>query len=204
MLKFDELFDKSALPKVIKMAKTLSKEECRAVYGYMQQKKPQVILEFGVQYGCSTAVFIEMAKWLDIKLQLHSWDLADLVKCSDRKEFKLHIEDVTGKEEETILKYRPNMIFLDAHPYRLTKKLMLLCLKYKIDFLTHDVAVDIYKELGERTNNFQNKEEYGAWELYILRELFGDKVVTDNEFENEQVRIKMVRDKYGLSIVEVK
>jgi len=54
MLKFDELFDKSALPKVIKMAKTLSKEECRAVYGYMQQKKPQVILEFGVQYGCST------------------------------------------------------------------------------------------------------------------------------------------------------
>ena len=50
-----------------------------------------------VQYGCSTRVFLETAKWLNYKIVLNSWDVLDSVKCVDKKDFKLHIEDITNR-----------------------------------------------------------------------------------------------------------
>ena len=205
-MSFDKLFDESELPFVLSQAKTISKEECRAIYDYMKEYKPKTILEFGVQYGCSTRVFLEIAKWLDMDIDLHSWDIVDEIKkvCVRKSDFTFHKQDISGKEEETILEYKPDMVFLDAHPYYLTKELMQVCLKHKINFLTHDVATGLYEVLRERSNNFKNLNAYGAWELYILMELFSDKLLTEDHYEDDKVKIDCIRDKWGLSVVLVK
>jgi len=203
---FDELFDSSGLPLVLKQAKTLSKEECRAIYNYMKEYKPKVILEFGTQFGCSTRVFLELANWLGRKVELHSWDIVDQIKpiCVDKNSFTFHKEDMSGREEEIVAKYNPDMLFLDAHPYSLTKNLMQVCLKHKINFLTHDVALKLYESLQTRSDNFKNLKAYGAWELYILAELFGDTLLTEDHYEDEKVQIDFTRDLWGLSIILVK
>lgn len=203
---FDDLFDKSKLPYVLKQAKTLSKEECRAIYEYMKEYRPKTILEFGVQYGCSTGVFVEISKWLDLKIDLHSWDIIDAIKkdCVNKKDFTFHKEDISGNEDRILEKYKPDMIFLDAHPYSMTKKLMQSCLNRKINFLAHDVALRLYNVLKKGSNNFADKSFYGAWELYILAELFSQNLLDNDTYESEKVSITCVRDQWGLAIVKVK
>ncbi|MFA7220036.1 MAG: hypothetical protein WC119_06045 [Synergistaceae bacterium] len=203
---FDEMFDKSDLPRVLGMAKTLSKEECRQIYNYMKEYSPKKILEFGVQFGCSTAVFLRISEWLGLNIELHSWDILDVVKkeCVNRNDFHFHKEDISGREEEIIASYNPDMVFLDAHPYHLTKALMLSCLKHKVNFMTHDVAKDLYSDLRKRSDGFKNLDAYGQWELYIMTELFSDTLAVNDHFENDQVDITCYRDKYGLSIIKIK
>jgi len=206
MSKFDELFDNSKLPKVLSMAKTLSKEECRQIYIYMEEYKPKKVLEFGVQFGCSTAVFLEISKWLGLDIELHSWDIIDVVKseCVSKGDFSFHQDDITGSEEEIILKYKPDMIFLDAHPYHMTKALMLACVKHKVNFLTHDVNKSLYDGLKKTSDNFKKLNTYGAWELYILAEVFSPILIDEDYFENDKVQIACYRDIWGLSIIKVK
>ncbi len=206
MSAFDDLFDKSPLPIVFKQAKTISKEECRAVYDYMNECRPKTILEFGTQYGCSTCMFICLAKWLKTDIKLHSWDILDQVKgiCINKNHFMLHIEDITGKEEEVFQRYKPDMLFLDAHPYILTRNLVKICLRDKIDFMCHDVSLAIINALKARSNNFKDTTIYGAWEPYVLSELIDKKILTDDYYENDQVVVKCIRDKYGLAIVRNK
>jgi len=206
MSKFDDLFDGSTLPKILGMVKTLSKEECRQIYNYMEEYRPKKILEFGVQYGCSTAVFLKISTWLGLDIELHSWDIVDVIKkeCVDKKHFNFHLADITGHEDEIISKYNPDMVFLDAHPYHMTKALMLSCVKNKVNFLTHDVSRDLYDELRIRSNDFKMLQTYGAWELYILAELFSPILIDEDCFEDSKVQIRCYRDKYGLSIVKIK
>jgi hypothetical protein len=204
-MNFDILFNESDLPWVLKQAKTLSKNECFEIFEYMQRYKPINIIEFGVQYGCSTSVFLEIAKWMNHKIVLNSWDIRDSVKCADKKEFKLHIEDITGREE-VILDYAPDLVFLDAHPYVLTKNIVQICLREKIDFMCHDVSVDIYNRAKQRSNNFTNHSPLtmAEWELYVLCELINEDLVSKNFFENENLTVRCIRDKYGLAIIQHK
>lgn len=205
---FDKLFDNSDLGRILGMAKTLSKEECRQIYNYMQEHKPKVILEFGVQYGCSTAVFLHISEWLGLDIELHSWDIVDCIKteCVDRDKFSFHSQDVTGKENRIIEEYNPDMIFLDAHPYAITKGLMESCLVNKVDFLCHDVSPAIFERARERTHGFTNKspETMAEWELYLLGELISPTLLTEDVFENELLKVKCYRDRFGLAVVEIK
>jgi hypothetical protein len=207
-MKFDDFFDNSALPRVLKQARTLVKEECREIFSHMSSCKPHTILEFGVQYGCSSRVFVEMAKWLDLKMELNSWDVVDAVKkdCISKTDFKLHIEDVTGKEKEVFDRYSPDLVFLDAHPYRLTKSIMQECLSRKIDFMTHDVEQFVFDRAKKQSKNFTDFSVYVDWELYILGELISKDLYTKDYYENDLLTAKCFRGHGGggLSIIEFK
>jgi len=200
-----EIFDKSCMPNILSQAKTLSKKECLAIFNYMEKRKPVNILEFGTQYGCSTRAFLEIANWIGYKINLHSWDISDQVRCVNKKDFKLHIGDLTGREE-TILKHAPNLVFLDAHPYALTKNIMKICLRDKIDFMCHDVSMDIYERAKQRSSDFTNKspQTKAEWELYILQELISKDILAKDFFENDILTVNCVRDRFGLAIIEHK
>ena len=208
MSEFDELFDGSKLPYILSMAKTLSKEECKQIYIYMEKHKPKKILEFGVQFGCSTAVFLQISKWLGLDIELHSWDIIDIVKsdCVSKKDFIFHKEDITGREDQTIVKYNPDMVFLDAHPYYLTKGLMHSCLDRKIDFLCHDVGLQVFNRAKIRSNNFKDKSNsnMAEWELYLMSELIDKSLLKEDFFENEICKVICCRDRFGIAIVEFK
>ena len=178
---FDTLWDESGLQEIAVQAKTLSKEECRAIYGYLERKRPKVFLEFGTQWGCSAAMFLKMFKWLGLDVEFHTWDVLGAIKFIDKRHF--HLEDVTGKEAEIIKQYKPDFIFIDCHSYELIGNLIPLCLAQKIDFACHDVG----SEAITRSEIF--------WEYYWLIKLLEG---------NNNVITTCVKDRYGICVVEYK
>jgi len=205
---FDELFDNGCLPKVLKVNRSLSKEECRNICSYMSENRPKVMFEFGVQNGCSTRAFVEMAKWnvLD-DFELHSWDIVDEVQCISKDDFHFHLEDVTGKEETIFGKYNPDLVFLDAHPYELTRNIMKICLERKIDFMAHDVVHSIgLQRTCVRTNGFTDLtvKTNANWELYLMGILINTQLWHDDYYEDDVLEVNCIRDSCGLAIVKFK
>jgi hypothetical protein len=70
--------------------------------------------------------------------------------------------------------------------------------------MTHDVVKWLYDGLEKRSKGFKNKNCYGAWELYILSEIFSKEVLTNDYYENDVLKINLYRDKYGLCVAEFK
>ena len=204
MSDFEKFWIKYNLGKVMKSAKTLSKMECCAIFNYMKKNKPKTILEFGVQYGCSSRLFVDSAKFIGYNLNLHSWDVIKAHKLIDKKEFYFHKEDITGKEKETFKKYVPDLVFLDAHVYALTKNLIELCLKKKVNFMAHDTELlAVCKRRSKDFTNFSNKTN-AQWEPYLLGKLIHKDLWSKDVYENDKVLVRLIRDKYGLGIIEHK
>lgn len=207
-MNFDNWFDNSVLPKILSKAKTIDKKECKEIYNYFVRKKPKRIFEFGVQYGCSTRFFLELSEFLKLPLELHSFDISNNVKYADPEKFKLHIKDITTNVDETFneLGY-PDLVFLDAHPYKITKNLMNKCLNERIDFMAHDVSQKIGRiRASKRTNNFTNFSiDTGAeWELYTLCELISKDLWNNDNYMSNDLQVKIITGRYGLGIVEHK
>lgn len=202
---FERMYKQSDLHHVLNMAKTISKEECRLIYEYFERKRPGVLFEFGTQYGCSTKAFQVIANCLGFDLDIHSWDIVDEVRCIDKSEFHFHLEDITKTEpnwRDWVGLVRPDTVFLDAHPYELTKGLIETCLKYKIDFIAHDI--DCYERARKESSNFKDKTVITQWESFLVPELVDKSLITEDYFENDKLKATCVRERFGLCIVEMK
>ena len=204
VLNFDYLFNQSGLSQMLSKAKTLSKEECRLLFEYVSRKKPRTILEFGTQYGCSTKVFLEIAKWLGIPLILHSWDIIDVVKEVSKRDFIFHLENVTGRELPIIEEYQPDFVFLDGISFELAKNMMNICLSKKIDFMLHSITRALYERVRIASNNFTFFDMYVPWESYLLVKLAGLDMLDKDFFENSEFKITCRKELYGVCIVEMK
>ena len=148
-----------------------------------------------------------MAKWADLDFELHSWDVMDVLKCISKEEFHFHIEDVTGKERETFDKYNPDFVFLDAHPYQLTKNIIEICLERKIDFMCHDVDYRVgLQRTCDRTNGFKDLrvKTNANWELFLLGTLINTQIWHDDYYENDKLEINCIRGGCGLAIIKFK
>jgi hypothetical protein len=199
-------------------AKTLHKDEQRILHQYISYKKPKIIMELGHQYGLSAAFFIDTTVALGLKTHIHSWDvmiplMGRPLSCSSN--FSLHLENITGKEKDVLDFYKPDFLFLDAHAYKLTRNLMKECLHRGIDFVCHDVRLDILADLKKTTNNFQKREgmDMCAWEVYLLGELIHKDLWEKDNYEDDLVRVSCYRqpiDKivieraYGIAVIESK
>lgn len=201
---FEEYFLKYNISEVISKVKTLSKGELNFVYKYFEKNKPKSMLEFGVQKGCSTYCFLKLAEYFEYDMSLHCWDIRDSIIYPDRSKFSLHIEDVSEKAQDIINYYEPDFIFLDAHPYYLTKNFMEECLSKKINFMCHDVALNLIERCRKESNNFTKKEAYTTWEAYLIGELIDKSLWEKDFFENDKFTAICNRDKYGIFILEHK
>lgn len=203
--KFDKWFNSSDLPKILTKAKTLHGKECFEICKYFIEHKPKVIFEFGVQYGCSTRFFLDLADFLDMKIELHSFDIKNIVKYADANKFHMHVGDITNKVDEEFANLpKPDLVFLDAHPYQFTKNVMQKCLDDKIDFMCHDVSQNIgVKIAGERTKQFTDFSIVNAaWELYVMAELIDKSLWTKPVYRDKNIDVKIITGKYGLSICQ--
>jgi len=205
---FNNWFDSSCLPNILTKAKTLDKKECFEIYKYFLQYRPLIIFEFGVQYGCSTRFFLELSNHLNLNVVLHSFDIKNNVKYAEFKQFFMHIQDITEHVDSVFKELpKPDLVFLDAHPYQLTKNIMKKCLKNQINFMTHDVSQEIGKiRASKRTNQFTNfSPSTGAeWELYTICELISQDLWTSTSYHNDKIDVKIITGKYGLAICQHK
>ena len=204
---FEDLFDNSVLPETINKSKTVSKEECKNIYEYLKECNPKKILEFGTGAGISCTAFLTMSKWLNIELDFHTWDVKrpkKLMQYADRTKFVFHGDDVTGRETNVLDEHKPDLIFLDAHAYRLLNNIVSLCLERKINFMMHDVSDGNLQTIKASSGDFKNKDTYGAWEPYVFGNLISEDIWTSDYYENDLLTVNCIRDLYGLAIVRFK
>jgi len=208
MNEFASFFNNKDLQVALKQDRTLVKGECEALFEYMKQECPKTILEFGTKYGCSTRFFVEAKKWLNLDTNLHSWDIVDSVRpiCVNKQDFNFHLEDMTGKEDEIFDKYDPDFLFLDGHAYSMTRRIMIECLKRKINFSAHDVYDGALVRAKKRTNNFSDFSVYVNWEIYLIGDLISKDLWEKQSYEDEFVRARRIITPggCGIAMVEVK
>jgi len=204
MIDFENSFKNSKLPYVLGKAKTLSKKECESIYNYMKEYKPHTILEFGVQFGCSSKAMLDMSRWLKLNTSLHSWDTKKIFRYVEENEFTFHHENVTEKEPQCIDKYKPDLLFIDAHHYPLVKNLIKLCLQRKINFIIHDTIKSLVDNCRENSNNFTDTSKPLHWEIVTLGQLVSEEIWDNDYYENDTLIVKSTRDRFGISIVTFK
>lgn len=190
---FDEWYDNGPLPYVLSQAKSLAKEEVRFASGYFASKKPSTMIELGVQYGCSARTWLELAKLHGLRFELLAYDIKDSIHddCVDRNEITFSLENITGYEAVVLENFRPDLVFLDAHPLSLTRNMFRACKKRKIDMMLHDVSLKLMNTHWERKVLCQEIS-------HLLKE--GENLI----YENDKVKVTIVVDKTGLAIVEWK
>jgi len=76
----------------------------------------------------------------------------------------------------------------------MTKALVQECLNRKIDFICHDIDQSVFERAKKQSNNFTNFSVYTDWELYILGELISKDLYIEDNFENDSVLVKCVRN----------
>ncbi len=144
-----------------------------------------------------------MAACLGLDLELHSWDIVDVVQYADKSQFHFHLQNI-----DTIRTFnehtKPDVIFFDAHPYEATKRLMLKCMTCGVDFIAHDITVECYERTKKDSDGFENKSVYANWEAYLIPELIDNSLLTNDYFENDKLKVTCVRERYGVCVVEMK
>lgn len=172
----------------LSLAKTLTMPEVLFLAEYLEKKRPKRILEFGTQYGCSAFAFKKISDRFDLGIEVHSWDIHDQRKPELKDAFTFHNEafDYLFRIE------KDDVLFLDAHDFNLTRNLMLHCLEGKNDFMCHDMSSDSF--------DIRRRE----WELPLLGELIHPAVWTEDHYENKDLTVDKLVDKFGVAIVRHK
>ena len=186
------------------VVKTLSFTESSFIFNYIAKHKPKVIFEFGTQHAVSTRIFYEICKSFGYEPTIHCFDVVDEIKYIDKDKIVFHHEDITGREQQFISDLKPDLIFLDAHPFQLTSNLVDICLAEKIDFMAHDVSLEIHERARVQSDNFQNKGKYTNWELFILMEKIDKDLDKLDHYSSAEMTIDIIRDRFGLAVIEFK
>jgi hypothetical protein len=204
MQRLQKIWQDNEIAKMTDVVKTLSFAESSFIFKYIEKHKPKVILEFGTQHAVSTRIFYEICKSFGYEPTIHCFDIVDEIKYISKDKIIFHQEDITGIELAVINELTPDLIFLDAHPYELTSNLVDICLAQKINFMAHDVSLEIHERARVQSDNFQNKSKYTNWELFILMEKINNDLDKLNHYSNEEMAINIIRDRFGLAVIEFK
>lgn len=189
--------------------KTLCFEEAFLMYLAVMQLQPKHVVEIGTQYGKSTRRILDILHFAGLKnCQMTCFDITDQVKFFSQDEATLELYDVTNDfKDHVLLRLKPDLIYLDAHPYWLLFNVISEFIEWSIInssiLAIHDCSPLLYnshmkikKEEAEKITS-----QTGVWERHVLSELFQ----TSNNFLDEvntlTHRMKIFNTPHGLSII---
>ena len=157
--------------------KTLCFEEAFIFFVLFNVKVPQVVVEIGTQFGQSTRRLRDMLDLLHPDAAIVCYDIADELRFVGHDEVTLLIEDVTGQVAEKVLaRWSPDVIFLDARPYRLIDDVVRSFMKANGEsvLVIHDCARGICNPRMTLSRDDPHiSSRTGVWERHVLAEVFG-------------------------------
>jgi hypothetical protein len=158
--------------------KTLNSEEAFIIFIIMKLFNIRSIVEIGTLLGKSTRRLIDIKNELKLPIQISCYDIVNKVKYFKPNEAVLNVKDITKSiKEDVINNYEiPGLIYLDAHPYDITRNTINEVLSTDNWILAiHDCGAALCNP-----NMSISKDNPGAitsltghWERYVLSEIFG-------------------------------
>jgi hypothetical protein len=188
--------------------KTLNFEEAFAIYAVLAHRRPtQPVVEIGTQHGRSTRRILDMLKQLGLSNDVVCFDVADQVQDFEPDEAELRIEDLTGRFREVVMEgIEPSLVFLDAHPYHLTREVI-------TEVLDRDVCVLAIHDCGRALCNPNMAIEKddpnitsatGHWERHVLCEVFGVEDPMSDDIDHQVTpthALRILQTAHGLGLI---
>ncbi len=186
--------------------KSLCFEELWIIFVAMMGLRPTSIVEIGTQYGESTRKILDAAHLLGLKPRMRCYDIVDELRYCNRNEVELVLEDITGRAASEIFDaIKPQIVFLDARPYRLIEDVVRSFLEYdQPAFLAiHDCGRGICNpemKLGRSEQEITSAT--GVWERHVLADVFG---VADplspalDDLQTQRHRLRIFPTRHGLA-----
>jgi hypothetical protein len=189
--------------------KTLNFDEAFVIFATLSVLDPRgPIVEIGTQHGRSTRRVLDMLGLLERRREVICFDIEDQVDSFSSEEATLRIEDLTGRFRETVLdQIAPGLVYLDAHPYHLTKEVI-------TDVLDHaDGCVLAIHDCGRalcNPNMELDKDDLnitsatGHWERHVLCEVFGVADPMTDEIDHQETRthsLTIMQTTHGLGVI---
>ncbi|MBI2608838.1 MAG: hypothetical protein HYW47_04470 [Deltaproteobacteria bacterium] len=188
--------------------KTLNREETFILYLVQKLLRPETTVEIGCQYGNSTRRIIDIRKELNLTTKPIVFEVDDRVREFEKNEVEFYLEDVTQDIHKKLLnKYEGGMIYLDAHPYFLLENIISGVLNTNNWVLCiHDCTVGLFnpKMKISKTAVKGITSKTGAWERYVLADLFGIANPSSpslNNTETKTHRLRIFSTYHGLALI---
>jgi len=157
--------------------KTLCFPEAFIFFVLFRRMRPKVLVEIGTQFGQSTRRLRDMADHLNLETRIICYDIADELRYVGRDEVELVIEDVTGRARTEIFeKWNPEIVFLDARPYRLIQDVVRSRMAAGMGgiLVIHDCIRGLYNpNMKVSRDDPHITSRTGVWERHVLAEEFG-------------------------------
>lgn len=187
--------------------KTLNTLETFICFLMMKQYKPTALVEIGTLLGKSTRRILDIKNKMKLSTQVVCYDIVNKVKHFEPHEAELILKDITETVPEDIMEqWTDGLIYLDAHPYRITYNVIAEVLKTdKWPLIIHDcgeVLCNPKMTLSKDDPNITSLT--GHWERYVLAEVFGIKNPLDprlNYQETETHKMKIFSTLHGLCAI---
>ncbi len=182
--------------KKLKDRKTLNTEESFILFLMLKKFAPKSIIEIGTQYGKSTRRMIDMTRELGMPIKIQCFDIANRVQHFQPDEANLVLKDLTDTIKHDVLDiHAPGLIYLDAHPYKLTLNVIQEVLKTSDwRLVIHDCSAILCNPKMEITKDDPNiTSRTGVWERYCLAEAFGIADPLDEKLNRQETPTHLMR-----------
>jgi hypothetical protein len=156
----------------------------------LQDVQPKCIVEFGTQSGCSSTVIARLCRHLGIKTRIVTINIQNEVQYPD-PDVEYVIEDFTGKMNDVWERWNPDILFQDAHMYKLVKEQIEIGEKQRHTVhLFHDVGFRLFQNPMTIPFDAVPTGATGSWERHVLG-LYAPSLleIKAREFENDNLKI---------------
>jgi hypothetical protein len=202
------LHEQKEYARLLGESKTLVFEEAFLFFVAASLLRPQQVVEIGTQLGKSTRRLVDMLTYLKLNSRVTCFDIVNDVRFVSAAEVDLRIQDITDTFGENVLiPLAPELIFLDAHPYHLTRNAIAAYLKWSLThpciLAIHDCSPAEYVPymLISKGDPGAIGSNTGFWERHILSELFNTPNNKLDDLSTATHRLRVFNTPYGLGLI---
>ncbi len=187
------------LKNIFAQDKSLSLKESFVLFALCKVLKVESISELGVRYGISTRFWLETVPGCNVV----GYDIKNMFNNRLKPIKSPNFKFVIGDAAKTFSHKHCDLIFYDAHPYKLTYDIAVRSKNSVGIHCFHDVGLECFNPKS-RSIVASKRESYSAdnghWERHVMAEVFNPGIAHDNLCIDDEWRSLVIDDKFGVGI----
>ncbi len=206
--KYQAYSERMEYAKILGETKTLCLEEAFLLYLSAQVIRPRNFCEIGTQFGKSTRRILDIFNLLKLSPGCYCYDIVKDIRFVSDEEVCFIIRDLTHDfEVEVLQKTSPELLFLDAHPYELLKKIInefvLWSDTHPSILVVHDCSSGLYRQNMKIPKDKPSmvSSQTGLWERHVLSEIFKVSDEQLNDLKTRTHRLKIFNTPHGIALI---
>ena len=195
------------------VSKSMDVAEGFAAWALIKHLRPYVVVELGTRFGVSARLWKDALNLYSPNHRLYLCDLVDLRRYIGEDEAIFMQGDAIASLQNILQKERVDILFNDAHPYKLIGDSLELGIAHNVPcFAFHDVggrklrggpyhaeSASLTKE--ERLAHEFDFDAVGHWERHCMAEYFDERILYADAVETDKWLMQVFDSLFGLGVI---